>query len=154
MSPPSNGSILHQIAVASVVSSGISNITGTVTALAVNKYGYIFAACGDTVYRSIQTVTSVKESHIVVPSQFVLYQNFPNPFNPSTIISYLLPSNTIVSLGIYDVLGRKILTLVDGPQSKGMHSVTFDGAQLASGVYFYRLAAGNQVLTKEMVLLK
>lgn len=100
-------------------------------------------------------VTSVNEKNgITMPINFSLSQNYPNPFNPSTVISYQLSAVGYVTLRVYDVLGREVATLVNQRQDAGMHSVTFNGPGLSSGVYFYRLAAGNNVITKKMILMK
>jgi hypothetical protein len=90
----------------------------------------------------------------LVPVEYALYQNYPNPFNPSTQIAYELTKAGHVSLIVYDLLGREVGTLVDEVQSIGCHSIIFDGSGLASGVYVYRLQAGDFVATKKMVLLK
>ncbi len=88
------------------------------------------------------------------PSSFELFQNYPNPFNPSTEISYQLSAVNYVTLKIYDVLGREIETLVNTFQKIGKYVVQFDASKLSSGVYFYRLTAGNYSAVKKMVLLK
>jgi len=88
------------------------------------------------------------------PNSFSLRQNYPNPFNPSTRIAYELPKAGHVSLKVFDLLGREIATLVNEIQPVGSHSVTFNGSALASGIYFYRLQAGDFATTKKMVLLK
>ncbi len=98
--------------------------------------------------------TGVHASGAPVPGKFELRQNYPNPFNPSTAITYELSTMSHVSLKVYDVLGRLVWTLVNKVERPGYHKVTFDGAGLASGVYFYRLAAGSNVMTKKMILLK
>jgi len=85
---------------------------------------------------------------------FKLEQNYPNPFNPETNINYQLPLDSYVTLKIYDILGREVQTLVSGLQSKGNHTVIFDGGRFASGVYFYKLTAGNYTSVKKMILLK
>jgi len=85
---------------------------------------------------------------------FQLSQNYPNPFNPSTIISYKLSAVSEVRLVIYDVLGRKVETLVDARQNPGSHSAIFDARGLPSGIYFYRLRAGSQTQTRKMVVIK
>jgi len=90
----------------------------------------------------------------LLPSEFSLDQNYPNPFNPTTIINYSLPKSAFVKLIVYDVLGRVIKTLVDEEKSAGNYSVQFNGSNLSSGVYFYRLTAGNFISTKKLVLLK
>ncbi len=97
--------------------------------------------------------TSVKGS----PSHantFELSQNYPNPFNPSTIISYQLPINSHVTLKVYDVLGREVETLVNRYQTAGSYAVTFNGAHLAGGVYFYSLHSDNFTSTRKLVLIK
>ena len=87
-------------------------------------------------------------------SRFGLAQNEPNPFNPSTVISYQVPAETNVSLRVFDAKGREVAELVNGFQSAGVHSVTFDASALASGVYFYRMQAGDFVQTRKLTLLK
>ena len=88
-----------------------------------------------------------------VPGRFALDQNYPNPFNPATVIGYTLPADSRVSLAVYNVLGQKVATLVNGPVAAGTHQVEWR-AQVSSGIYFYRLVAGNFTATKKMVLLK
>ncbi len=106
-------------------------------------------------YWQLSPVTSVKgHSPNAEPSVFRLYQNYPNPFNPTTVISYKLSAISNVTLKVYDILGRVVATLVSEKQNAGNYSVTFDGGRLASGVYFYRLTAGNFVSVKKLVLVK
>ncbi|MBN1448712.1 MAG: T9SS type A sorting domain-containing protein, partial [Bacteroidetes bacterium] len=83
-----------------------------------------------------------------------LSQNHPNPFNPVTRIEYGIPQDGVVRLRVYDLLGRVVTTLVDGPVSPGMHSVSFNAGRLPSGVYLYRLEAEGQVLTRRMALTR
>jgi hypothetical protein len=84
----------------------------------------------------------------------MLWQNYPNPFNPTTIISYDIPKLSHVSINVYDVLGRKIETLVDAERLPGHYQVTFDASRLPSGIYFYRLTAGSFVQTKKLMVIK
>ncbi|WP_185957199.1 T9SS type A sorting domain-containing protein [Gracilimonas mengyeensis] len=90
-----------------------------------------------------------------IPSSFSLQQNYPNPFNPVTEISYKLPNQTNVQLEVFDAMGRSVNVLVHNKtQAAGSHSVTFDASHLSSGVYLYRLKAGDVVLTKKLTLIK
>jgi hypothetical protein len=98
-------------------------------------------------------VTAVEDELAGVPLGLTLEQNYPNPFNPSTTIAYGLPVATEVKLGVYDVLGREVSVLVQEKRSAGVHKVTFEGRGLSSGVYFYRLTAGNFIQTRKLLLL-
>ncbi len=125
--------------------------------------------------------TSVEnESEKNIPTKYSLEQNYPNPFNPTTIINYSVPfaisnpneasgvksqgishapsrgRNDVanVSLKVYDILGREVATLVNKKQAPGNYSVKFDVSNLSSGIYFYRLTAGDFVVTKKMILMK
>jgi len=101
-----------------------------------------------------EMVTSVKELNDIIPNKFSLLQNYPNPFNPKTVISYQLPVNALVTLKVFDELGQLVRILVNENQTSGTHSVPFNAGSLSSGVYFYRLEAGNFVQTKKLVVLK
>lgn len=98
-------------------------------------------------------INGIKNTN-VNPNVFALAQNYPNPFNPTTNISYSVKNNGKVRLSVYDVLGREVAVVVNQVQTAGPHTVTFSGNGLSSGMYFYKLEAGNKVLTKKMVLLK
>ena len=92
-----------------------------------------------------------------IPNQFQLMQNYPNPFNPTTIIEYQLPQKEIVTLKVYDMLGREIGSLINEmSQNPGMHKIIFDGKNLSSGVYFYKLTLKGNSLTlcNKMILVK
>jgi len=89
-----------------------------------------------------------------IPDKFYLKQNYPNPFNPRTIINYELPITNYVELNIYNINGQKVATIVSGKQNVGFHSVEWDASGIASGVYYYRLVAGEYVATKKLVLTK
>jgi choice-of-anchor B domain-containing protein len=108
-----------------------------------------------TVDVNLQPNTS-DTSPIELPQRFALYQNYPNPFNPTTVISYQLESPSIVTLELFDVMGRKLATLLNARQSIGAHQYTLNAAQfaLSSGTYFYRLTANGFTDTKRMMLLK
>jgi len=89
-----------------------------------------------------------------IPQSFQLNQNYPNPFNPTTNIEFALPQNSHATLEVYDMLGQRVATLVDGNLSAGQHSATFDASHLTSGVYIYRLQAGNYIQTRKLTLIK
>jgi hypothetical protein len=89
-----------------------------------------------------------------IPAVYALEQNYPNPFNPSTTIKFALPKASVTKLTVYNLLGQKVSTLVDGQLEAGVHSVRFDATRLATGVYFYRLEAGDYLSHKKMLLLK
>jgi parallel beta-helix repeat protein len=89
-----------------------------------------------------------------IPTMFSLAQNYPNPFNPSTTIKYGLPKDAKVSLVVFDMLGRKVMTLVNDMQKAGYHEVQFNSLNLSSGTYFYKISAGDFTSIKRMVLLK
>ncbi|MBL8007869.1 MAG: T9SS type A sorting domain-containing protein [Ignavibacteria bacterium] len=105
-------------------------------------------------------IISYNEGPVGIPADiqtagsFALRQNYPNPFNPSTAISYSIPVNSFVELKIYDILGNEVMTLVSQKQIAGNYSVNFEGSNLSSGTYFYRLTAGEFTESKTMMLLK
>ncbi len=95
------------------------------------------------------------ESEDALPAMLELQQNYPNPFNPVTTINYQLPQHSRVRLEVFDLMGRKVSTLIDGQsQAAGRYSVRFDASNLASGTYIYRLSAGRTHLTKKLTLIK
>ncbi len=103
---------------------------------------------------SAAVVTDVKNNTSTLPKEYKLSQNYPNPFNPSTNIRYTLPQQGLVTLRVYDILGREVATLVNEVKPAGTYVVRFDAGQLASGVYLYRIESGNFISTKKLVLLK
>ena len=94
------------------------------------------------------------ESESVLPEQYVLSQNYPNPFNPSTEIHYALPEATHVTLEVFNSVGQKMMELVNGQKSAGLHTATFDASGLSSGVYLYKLTTPSFTETKKMLLIK
>lgn len=99
-------------------------------------------------------ITDVEPGADQLPRMFVLYQNYPNPFNPNTTIRYDLPQASFVTLRVYDILGQQILTVVDEDQPAGIHLASVSLSNLTSGIYFYRIHAGEYVTTRKFVLLK
>jgi hypothetical protein len=103
---------------------------------------------------SYAKITGINNTNINIPANFKLNQNYPNPFNPTTTINYQIPKNGKVTLKVYDILGRKVITLVNGFKAKGRYSVQFNGSNLASGIYFYKLSSGDFSAVKKLILLK
>jgi len=99
-------------------------------------------------------ITAVKDSKSKIPTTFSLSQNYPNPFNPATTISFALPSRSLVSLKVFDILGREVSTIVSGELQAGSYTRQWNASNMASGVYFYRLQAGSFSETKKLLLLK
>ena len=111
---------------------------------------------GDTAYYKMALAKKpvIQGVSVQLPTVYKLFDNYPNPFNPSTVIQYQIPINGMVTLKVFDVLGREIRTLVHENKTAGSYSVNFDASKLASGVYIYQLKAGNFVSTKKMMYLK
>jgi len=97
---------------------------------------------------------SVKDVGDGIPERFLITQNYPNPFNPSTSIQYTVSSRQFVSLKIYDVLGNEIATLVNEEKPAGSYEVEFNSEGISSGIYLYKITAGDFTQTKKMILLK
>jgi hypothetical protein len=113
---------------------------------------------GGAIFLDITEVTTLTKINLIsseIPGDYSLSQNYPNPFNPSTKIRFDLPqSKGIVKLSVFNSLGQVVSTLVDRELSAGSYEYTFDGAQLTSGIYFYKLEAGDFVETKRMLMVK
>ena len=104
---------------------------------------------------AVITVTGVDEELIgLKPEAFELYSNYPNPFNPSTKIRYAIAQTAFTTLRVYSILGREITTLVNQEKTPGVYELNFDGSDIPSGMYIYKLQAGNYSMTKKMLLLK
>ncbi|MBP9212297.1 MAG: Type 1 glutamine amidotransferase-like domain-containing protein, partial [Bacteroidetes bacterium] len=108
---------------------------------------------GDSLDLTAASPLSVEPHHRAVPAGFILEQNFPNPFNPVTMIRFTLHRTTDVQLNIFSILGEEVAALASGPCPEGTHSVPFNASGLASGMYLYRLRTGTAVQTKKMLLL-
>jgi photosystem II stability/assembly factor-like uncharacterized protein len=102
----------------------------------------------------VDLLTSVQNNETHNPVAPVLFQNFPNPFNPSTVITFIVPSRATVTLTVFDILGRQVATLVDGILNPGYKSVQWNVRQLPTGTYIYQLKVGNTIQAKTMLLLK
>ncbi|HKJ81826.1 MAG TPA: T9SS type A sorting domain-containing protein [Ignavibacteriaceae bacterium] len=144
------------------LAKGFGNYYGASCELSCSHGSLVYAKINGVEYGN-KMITGVK-GNSVNPSKFILLQNYPNPFNPSTTIKYQIPKSGLVTIKIYDVLGKEVKTLVNQYQNMGSHEVNFsakggsasggNAGNLSSGVYFYQLKAGNFISTKKMVLLK
>jgi len=106
-------------------------------------------------YQTAELVTSVEQIETeLLPNEFRLEQNYPNPFNPSTTIQFAVPQTSNVTIRIYDILGREVATLIDEKYQPGQYKVIFEAGQLASGLYVYRIQAGDFRETKKLMLLR
>jgi len=120
-----------------------------------NETGHrMMAEAVDLTLFGADSTTSIYEGLNKLPNDFLLLQNFPNPFNPSTKILYSLLKESFVTLKIYDVLGNEITTLKKGEQTAGNHEVDFHADNLSSGIYYYQLASGSSFKVKKMTLVK
>jgi len=139
----------------------ITSLTYSTTSSAgPNWYYFSSNAAGDSVYTYLirayvsSYTTGVKQNTELTPASFTLEQNFPNPFNPSTTIRFQMPSKGLVTLKVYDIIGREVITLVNGFKETGMHEVKFNASGLPSGVYLYRITSGTFTQTRKLVFIK
>ncbi|MBS1516969.1 MAG: T9SS type A sorting domain-containing protein [Bacteroidetes bacterium] len=103
---------------------------------------------------SLGNLTGINPAGTEVPGGFKLEQNYPNPFNPETKVVFSIPENSFISLNVFDVLGNKVKTIVNGKINAGTYEVTINGNDLTSGVYFYRLISGKTEITRKMLLIR
>ena len=109
----------------------------------------------DSIFRSLAIpATNVDNSEKGIPQEFALMQNYPNPFNPSTTIEYQITEYGLVSIKIFDVLGKEVRTLVNEEKSPGIYKVSFDASNLASGIYLYQLQTSGYISSKKMLLVR
>ncbi|MCB0294283.1 MAG: T9SS type A sorting domain-containing protein, partial [Calditrichaeota bacterium] len=105
--------------------------------------GTVMVASADTFALIVPLINSLDDQPGSLPSEFVLEQNYPNPFNPVTFIRFALPEALPVRVEVFNMLGQPVATLVNEMKPAGYHTVSFDGSELSSGIYFYRLEAGS-----------
>jgi photosystem II stability/assembly factor-like uncharacterized protein len=135
------------------LNSGLTDLS--VTSLLCDSLGYLYAATNSSgVFRSIGVTTNVEQVQNIIPRTYSLFQNYPNPFNSSTSISYALPKASHVIIKVYDILGREIATLVNEEKNAGSYNAEFNASNLASGIYLYRMQAGNFAETRKLILMK
>jgi hypothetical protein len=141
----------------------IGFVSGNGTSTEVKTYSYTDRnlAAGSYSYRLKQVdfdgtfaYSDVVNADVTAPVQFELSQNYPNPFNPSTTINFSIPQSSIVTLKVFNTLGQEVKTLVNQNMESGVHSISFDASDLNSGIYFYRLDAGQFSEVRKMTLIK
>ncbi|PIP76683.1 MAG: hypothetical protein COW85_12910 [Ignavibacteria bacterium CG22_combo_CG10-13_8_21_14_all_37_15] len=161
---------LSEWSVYNLFNSGL--IDNDVYSVNIDKFGKVWCgtSSGLAVFTPGNPTAIDRTDNPLSPKDFLLYQNYPNPFNPSTTINYQIPSNSFVTLKVYDLLGNEITTLVNEEKAAGAYQVNFSAQQTtnnkplasgmsskggyASGVYFYTLTAGKFTATKKFILMK
>ncbi len=133
------------------VSTGIGDKQVKVLAMSSTS---IYAGTPNGVFRTTRPTAVKEDVQHIMPEKFELSQNYPNPFNPSTVIEFRVPNNGLVTLKVYDILGREVATLVNESKSSGAYKTAFNAEKLSGGIYFYRLQSGNFEVTKKMILIK
>ncbi len=142
------------------IDSTVVDTTKVVSGLGSQTYWWkvrAFNAEGWGLFSNVQRFTNLVtgvDREPLLATGFSLEQNYPNPFNPSTVIEFVLGKSSQTRLDVFSPLGQTVATLVDGPLSAGRHSVVFNARDLSSGIYFYRLRAGEVLLTRKMLLMK
>ncbi len=137
------------------VSSGLPNNYPVLSFAFDSTYIYAGLYYGGVWRRPLsEIVTNVEDQNSMIFSQFELDQNYPNPFNPSTKIKYLVPQSSNVMIKLFDILGNEIETLVNEEKPFGTYEITWYAKDLPSGIYFYKITAGNFIETKKMILMK
>ena len=142
--------------------NGAGNGDDNAKAVSLDKDGNIYVAGTSTGDSTGLDITLVKYSTVVtginnnktIPLSFSLEQNYPNPFNPSSTIKYSVAKNTMVTLKVFDILGREVRNLVNENKAPGVYQINFHASDLSSGIYFYQLKAGGFVQTKKMIFMK
>ncbi len=130
---------------------------GKIIAAGASLYNNFYDLYGFSVVRYTgSSVTAIKSFNPAnnIPTDYSLFQNYPNPFNPTTTIEFSIPKSEFVTLNVFDVIGRKVASLVNENKEAGKYSIIFNGSKLSSGIYFYRLQAGNYSAVKKLILLK
>ena len=124
-------------------------------ACGINENGNVFFGTSMGYILGSVTPTGIRNDHgTAMPNKFSMKQNYPNPFNPVTSIEYSIPNDQLVQLNVYNLLGKEVITLVNNYQVAGNYKVEFNAATLTSGIYFYRLKAGNFIQTRKLILMK
>ena len=138
-----------------VLSSAGEQLMGTVgQTLIGTTQNTSYTALSGFWYQTGLILTDVETNHGALPREFRLEQNYPNPFNPTTTIRYAVPNPSHVKLTLYDMLGRRVTTLIDEEKPAGEYEFTIDAKHLASGIYFYMMEAGAFTQTRKFTLVR
>ena len=142
-----------------IVGAGVSNYIDTTGLVYGTRYYYrvyAFTGAGNSAYSNVETIvlTNISQAGSEIPDRYRLYNNYPNPFNPTTKIKFDLPGNAFVNIKVYDMSGQEVDEIVNSQLNAGSYEVNYDGGKLSSGVYFYRISAGDFTETKKMMLIK
>ena len=149
--PPFTGSFRPSAPLSGINGQPVNGTwTLSITDNATGDTGLLKAWCLQLTYQTI--IGGIQT--IEIPNYYSLAQNYPNPFNPSTQIKYSVPTPVNVSIKVFDVLGKEVATLVNETKQPGFHTVDFNASNLASGIYFYRIDAGEFTSVKKMMLIK
>jgi hypothetical protein len=146
-----NGSTWNRIGTYTFTGSTEEGVT---ISNAVTTAGKVIIADALRIISFDSTLVSVEEDLLALPASFKLEQNFPNPFNPTTIIRFDLPGEGLVKGVVYDILGREVVTLLNDEMSAGSHQMGFNAVGLPSGVYIFRLQSGKYSSSIKMILMK
>ena len=140
---------------------GFVNGNGTTTDAKAYRFVDANLSAGNYTYRlkqvdfnGIYSYSDEVNVDVIAPAQFDLSQNYPNPFNPSTTINFSIPQSSIVTLKVFNTLGQEVKTLINQNMESGVHSISFDASELNSGIYFYKLDAGQFSEVRKMTLIK
>lgn len=142
------------VRITSVINTGLkTNMVSMTRQFPDDATKYMSATLGQSIYISGYDITSVEDEE-TIPTEFELSQNYPNPFNPTTTIEFSLKNKSKVNLTVYNLLGEVVEKLANEELTSGLHKISFDGRNLSSGIYFYKLETDKFHVTKKMILLK
>ena len=136
------------------LNAGLDSQSRRIYSLLIAPSGYLLAGTTGGIYRSTQPVTDVGGDLDNVVTHYGLSQNYPNPFNPTTKIQFTVVTRQLTTLKVFDLIGRDVAVLVNEVKEPGTYTVEFQGSALSTGVYFYRLQAGDVIQTKRLLLLR
>ena len=141
-----------------VCGEGLTNVDGVCTLVCdeglTNVEGVCTLVCDEGLTNVDGECTSLNNSEIIIPTVYNLSSPYPNPFNPTTTISFSIPQSEMVSLNLYDITGKLITTLINEKLNIGYHSIDWDGSNQSGGVYLVRMESGNYVGTQKLLLVK